>query len=259
MINDSPIKYLSSLEGRLKYVKAEFEAEGTRADELSILKFIVSSAKSHLVIKIGGSQAFRDVIECCTLETKYILVPMVETPHALQLFMETRQAFIEDLRLPFVFPRILINIETKTAVQNIDEILRLADSFDDFSGVVIGRSDLTASLGIPRNEIESSGVLDLCKDILLKSKARGFVVTLGGGITPKSYDFVMHLTEFGLDAFETRKCCFNVNDYKKEEFSLLTENALLFEQAMLNLYDSVSKVTYQDKQVRIAALESRKQ
>lgn len=249
---------LQSLKNHLNYVKAEFEAEGTRSEELSFLKSIVASANSSLVIKIGGSQAFRDLVECTSLETKNVLVPMIESAEALSLFLEGRHSLLSMLGLPLSYSRVLINIETATAVDNLDSILQVAGGHQDFCGVVIGRSDLTASLGIPRSSIESEEVLSLCKTILLACKEYGCFVTLGGNITPASFKTVRFLADHGLDAFETRKCCIVTGNYGRDSFAEMINSALLFEQELLALYDSLAKVNYQQTSSRIAALESRK-
>jgi len=68
----------------------------------------------------------------------------------------------------------------------------------------------------------------------------------------------MRLTEMGLDAFETRKCCLTSASYTQDEFTLAIEDALLFEQKTLLLFDSLSKITYQQKVDRIKALSLRK-
>jgi len=149
------VEVLQALGKQLLYVKAEFEAEGTRADELALLKSIVSAADSNLVIKIGGSSAFRDLIECSTLETSYVLVPMIETPEALSTFLRKRRELANTLGLPSLFSRILINIETNTAVRNLERILGVAEQCKELIGIVIGRTDLSQSLHISNGAIES--------------------------------------------------------------------------------------------------------
>ena len=68
----------------------------------------------------------------------------------------------------------------------------------------------------------------------------------------------MNLFQKGLDAFETRKCCISTAAYTQDEFTLAVDNALLFEQKILLLMDSLSKITYQQKVDRIQALSLRK-
>ena len=251
------VQNLIEIGDQLLYVKAEFEAEGTRADELALLKSMVSIAHSNLVIKIGGSSAFRDLIECSTLETSYVLVPMVETPEALSIFLRKRRQLIATLGLPSMFSNLLINIETKTAVKNLDDILAVSNQFDELKGVVIGRTDLTQSLQIPRENIESHQVFELCSHILVKSKAHSLKVTLGGNITSRSHSSILRLSDMGLDAFETRKCCIKTGTYDELTFASLIEKALLFEQSILQVFESLSKICYQQKIERIQVLNSR--
>jgi len=252
------LQALQELSEYLLYVKAEFEAEGTRADELALLKSIVSAANSNLVIKIGGSSALRDLIECSNLETSYVLVPMIETPEALSTFLRERRVLSSTLGLPGIYGKVLINIETKTAVKNLDQILSVASQYEELRGIVIGRTDLSRSLQISRDDIESEKVLDACSYILDQAKKKGLMVTLGGNITTRTYPFAMNLIELGLDAFETRKCCISAATCTQDEFARVIEKALLFEQKVLLLLDSLSKITYQQKVDRIKALLLRK-
>ena len=75
-------------------IKAEFEAEGTRIDELAILSELCCKKKVPLTLKIGGPCAQRDYYEAFQLGANNILIPMVESKFSLQKSLEIYMNFV---------------------------------------------------------------------------------------------------------------------------------------------------------------------
>ena len=185
-------------------VKAEFEAEGTRLEEAMRLKEVITAAGLGLTLKIGGCEAVRDMYEARVLGVARLVAPMVESPYALTKYLAAvRMAVPEDER-PDV--SIAINIETVTACENFDAMLALPDCHE-LDGIVIGRIDLTHSLGLSRLEANCDQVLEIAREVLGKAKQHGMECALGGGVGGEALPFMRELRD-RLDRYETRKVIF---------------------------------------------------
>ncbi|NOX25951.1 MAG: citrate lyase beta subunit, partial [Deltaproteobacteria bacterium] len=67
-------------------IKAEFEAEGSRMEELMRLKDITSTVGLPIILKIGGVEAVTDIYNGLSLGVKGIIAPMGETEYAISKF-----------------------------------------------------------------------------------------------------------------------------------------------------------------------------
>jgi len=208
-------------------IKAEYENEGSRQDELMRLKDVASSVGLPIIMKIGGVEAVSDMYNAITLGVKGIIAPMAETKFAVSKFTNSIETFIaQDNRedIDFAF-----NLETITGYQNIDDILTL-ENLNLLSGVTIGRVDFTSSMGKDRNFADSDQMLAYCKNVFQKCRAKGMQCGLGGAISANSADFIKTLVSDNLiDKYETRKIVYHrdaVNNIKEGilagvEFELL--------------------------------------
>lgn len=186
-------------------IKAEFEAEGTRLEEALRLKEVVTRSGLGLTIKIGGCEALRDMYECRTIGVDRIVAPMIESAFALKKFLlATQLAFPKDEREDINFA---VNIETITGYNNFDEMLTLKE-IDILDGVVMGRVDLTGSLGMSRDDINSQKVFEITKELFRKSAIKGLENAVGGGVSAQSLPFLRNLPPETIGRYETRKVIF---------------------------------------------------
>lgn len=235
-------------------IKAEFEAEGTRLEEALRLKEVVMRSGLGLTIKIGGCEALRDMYECRTIGVERIVAPMIESAFALKKFLlATQLAFPEDERKDIKF---VVNIETITGCINFDEMLALKE-IDCLNGVVMGRVDLTGSLGMSREDINSQKVLELTKELFIKSKTKGMENAVGGGVSAHSLPFLRDLPTGTLDRFETRKVIFQCPLALEKDPDKGILKAVGFELLWLrNKRDYYNAISLEDNH-RLNMLESR--
>ena len=235
-------------------IKAEFEAEGSRMEEMMRLKDVTTFAGLPIILKIGGVEAVTDVYNALSIGVKGIIAPMVETPFALSKFLNLIKNMIaEDNAKDIEFT---FNLETITAYQNIDAMFKLPN-ISTLSGVTVGRVDLTASMNLGRDGINTSDeVFNICQMVFSKTKENGLKTGLGGGISKEALPIISKLARAKLlDKFETRKVVFPAASCKYGDAAILKalEFELLWLKSKRRYY---SRVKVEDEN-RIAMLEKR--
>jgi 4-hydroxy-2-oxoheptanedioate aldolase len=187
-------------------IKMEFEAEGTRMEEAMRLKEISLRAGLQMTVKVGGCEAIKDMFEAASLGTDHLVGPMVESPYALKKYLGAiALALPAETREHMDF---LINLETITACNNFDEMLKIPE-IDKLHGIVLGRVDLTGSMNLNRDSVNSPEILKICLRMAEKAKARNLTVVVGGAVSVHSLPFFKEFPKGHLDRFETRKVVFN--------------------------------------------------
>jgi 4-hydroxy-2-oxoheptanedioate aldolase len=235
-------------------IKAEFEAEGSRIEELMRLKDIASSVGLPIILKIGGVEAVTDVYNGLALGVKGIVAPMAETEYAVSKFTDLIDNYIaKDNATDIDFA---VNIETITACQNLDEMLCI-HNITNLSSITVGRVDLASSMKFDRSLINySENMNTICREVFIKSKEHSLKTALGGGITTDTLPIISELnSESLIDKYETRKVVFPADSARHGEKAILkaVEFELLWLQSKRRYYSGIKK----EDEKRIAMLEDR--
>ncbi|WP_227698670.1 aldolase/citrate lyase family protein [Sphingomonas hengshuiensis] len=208
-------------------VKAEFEAEGTRPDELLRLLELAYRADLKVALKIGGCEALSDLHASRLYGADYIIAPMVETPYALSKFIEVREkAYRGTHDTQFLF-----NLETETTLRNLDAMLPLAKAGLD--GIVFGRVDFTLSRGMPRGAINERVITDAVLTVAQACAAHDLELVVGGSVAVEAGSALREIRSVRLDRFETRKVIFDGAAADSAQFEAGIANAVAFELAWL--------------------------
>ena len=238
-------------------VKAEFEAEGTRVDELLRLLELARRAGLKVGIKIGGCEAIRDLIECKQYGVEYVIAPMVETPYALAKYAAAVKKVFSDAseRADIGF---LFNLETITTYRALAEMVPVAAEHG--LGMVFGRVDFAGSMDRERDFVDSE---DMTAHILAAATAardNGLPMVVGGAVSPDSIPSLKRILDVRLDRFETRKIIFDA-DTALNGTDLLAGLGLAMEFELLwlkNKRDHYAGIAAEDEK-RIAMMEARQQ
>lgn len=236
--------------------KAEFEAEGTRTDELLRLVEITRKADLRLTLKIGGCESIRDLMESKQIGVDYIVAPMVETPYALSKFIDAKnKVYSEEEQNDTKF---YINLETDIAYQNISSIVNKAKENNGIDGLVFGRCDFVMSRGgNGLQDINDQYVTNAGCNISLSCKNADLEFIVGGGVSKDALSIIKEINNIHLTRYETRKICFNAEaiNYSNVEQALL--NAVHFELLWLKNKRDYYDTIFHEDDTRINMLESR--
>lgn len=236
-------------------VKAEFEAEGTRTEELLRLLDISKRVGMKFGLKIGGCEAVRDLLEAKQFGVDYIIAPMVETPYALTKFIEAKnKVFAADELEDTDF---LINIETATTYAKIDEIVEIASHENAIQGLVFGRVDYVGSKAIGRDSVDSDQITEDCLVVANKCHENNLDLVVGGGISINSVDALRKISSVHLSRFETRKVIFKSDSLRNNEIRQGLLHAVHFELLWLLNKRSYYNIITQEDDKRIEMLDAR--
>lgn len=204
-------------------LKAEFEAEGSRREELLRLKNIMDKVGGlTFTLKLGGAEAVTDLYDAILLGADYIVAPMIESSYALKKYLGIIKNNVPESNKDTIF--FGINLETIHSYYDLHNIL-LVPGIEQLKFVTVGRVDLSGSLGISRDEINSEQMFLIVKDIFTHVKAKGLECALGGGIAKEALSFIKRLPNNLIDRYETRKVVFSKpKDYTTAEKGILLAN-----------------------------------
>ena len=228
-------------------IKAEFEAEGSRTDELVMLNEVVFRADMNLIIKIGGCEAVRDLDQCRLLGATGMMAPMIETSFAMEKYVGALKKVYDEDELKDI--EVIINAETKTCQQNFDSIMEAGKGVLDT--IAIGRVDLSASMGLSRDVINGEEVFEKTKDFAVRARKGGLTVGFGGGISFDAIPFIVRMYDM-IDKFESRKVVFRAdNNEKRLRDGILKamEFEVLYLKNKCEFYDRMAKEDFNRMQM----------
>lgn len=229
-------------------LKAEFEAEGAIKEEVLFLKELADETGLMLSVKISGPQAMRDIYDLREISPNAVISPMIESPYAAFLFVESiKKVFGENF-----MPKLFIGVETKFGFKYLDEILSSPFSKMIY-GVVVGRSDLVRSInfsGDKKVSVDSDIILNYALNAGRAAKKYGKKLITGGLVTENSIPFFKSLMandDITFSGFETRKVVFDSNALLKNNVKEGILLALEFEILWLKMRIESGFGTNEDK------------
>jgi len=225
-------------------IKTSFEDEGALFNETVRLKELCNQSNTKLTLKIGGPEAIRDIKDSLIIGVKGIVAPMVESEFGLKKFIQASTSYIPEDVISGI--NLNINVETITAVNNIDKMLNTQE-INKLYGITIGRVDLVSSMGKDRSYVNSDEVYNMTKTVFCKIKEKGLKLCLGGAISIDSLEFLKKLHSDGLlDKFETRYAIYDSSIALKNLSKALAKGQLFEYEWLQTKHEFYTKLANQD-------------
>ena len=195
--------------------------------------------------------ALRDIKDAFDLGVDGLIAPMVESPFGILKFVTAVNSIFSDRDVCKS-----INIETRTAVLSIDDILTEAKGKID--NVTIGRTDLSLSYFDSEVNPDCEFIFDLIDTLSFKIRRAGLGLTVGGSISNDSiarFQKIRENLEGRISSMETRKIILPIESFLDKENAL--EEALRFEELYLRAKLETEQLLSQADRDRLVKLKSR--
>lgn len=235
----------------LQGIKAEFEAEGSSFRDLMRLRRLTSKAGIKLFLKIGGVEAVRDIKDAAEIDVDGIIAPMVESKFGAKKFADSIKKVYGEYKI-----HTTLNLETKNAMEQLDEILEFA--IGKFESITIGRSDLTASYFNEDIKPDSESTFKLLQVIGQKINDANLTFTVGGSISAKTIEIInSKYANFKnmIDKLETRKVILPTKIFLEKDSAI--KEALKFEELYILSKKEFSNLQIGSEIARLTELKRR--
>lgn len=232
-------------------VKISLEDEGLTLDQCIKIACLSHLNNIPLTMKIGGAEAISDIRIAHNIECEGCVAPMIESPYALHKFISSVY------NNSFEFKKLYINIESKQAYLNIENILNSPDA-KHLSGIVLGRSDFVQSFNYTKDKVDSDEVYSMAEKIFTLAKKKKLTTLMGGNLNINSLDFIKNLYHKKLlDYIETRNIKVKLTKDFLENYSDNLTQMIRFEIDWLNLKTTLLQSLFKKDIKRVSNLKLR--
>ncbi|MCI5126952.1 MAG: hypothetical protein D3907_00295 [Candidatus Electrothrix sp. AUS3] len=167
----------------LRSLKAGTEWEDMDYQEIQWL-YELGEQQLPILVKVAGPEAKVDLRNLKEIGVTGLLGPMIESTYAMEKFISIAQESYKDSANPLM---LAINLETIHAHDQLDTLIS-SPAFDAVELVVIGRLDLSLSMGI--DDVDDPRVLEVTQNMIDTVRAAGKTVSIGGFVNPASAESI---------------------------------------------------------------------